>query len=91
MKYTKGKWFWIGDNLRTRQQDDKSWQGTLVFHHNKSKEETKANRDLIAAAPEMLTALKLAKKQIDNPFTADDLEHLSFVLGETIAKAEGSE
>ena len=57
MKHTKGKWFWVGENLRTKQQDDKSWQGTLVFHHTTSKEETKANRDLIASSPKLLKAL----------------------------------
>ena len=61
MGHTKGKWFWNGGELRTKQKDDKSWEGTVVLHHNKSEEELKANRDLIASAPEMLEALKNAE------------------------------
>jgi len=50
----------------------------------------RANANLIASAPEMLTTLKVVKMQLDVPFTKEAIEHLSMILGETIAKAEGS-
>ena len=95
MKHTKGKWFWVGENLRTKQQDDKSWQGTLVFHHTASKEETKANRDLIASAPELLEEIKDVQKwilDIRNNVSIENaikISNRSIRITELITKAEG--
>ena len=95
MKHTKGKWFWVGENLRTKQQDDKSWQGTLVFHHTASKEETKANRDLIASAPELLEEIKDVQKWIldfRNNVSIENaikISNRSIRITELITKAEG--
>ena len=97
MKHTKGKWFWVGENLRTKQQDDKSWQGTLVFHHTASKEETKANRDLIASAPELLEEIKDVQKWIldfRNNVSIENaikISNRSIRITELITKAEGNE
>ena len=100
MKHTKGKWFWVGENLRTKQQDDKSWQGTLVFHHTASKEETKANRDLIASAPDMLEILNELKPIVDkilynhreySYIDGIDFSYLGDNLDKCLAKAEGNE
>lgn len=86
MKHTKGKWFWSGGELRTKQQGDKSWEGTIVLHHNKPSEEIKANCDLIASAPEMLELLK----QLRFDLSKDDCyqNHVADI-DSTIAKAEG--
>jgi hypothetical protein len=68
-KHTQGKWFWIGETLRYKQDGDHlttngiCWRGRILFHSNKSKEETQANRNLIASAPEMLKSLGLAVEE----------------------------
>lgn len=87
MSHTKGKWFWRGKSLRTRQQSDRDWKGTLVFHSLKSEEETRANLNLIAAAPEMLEVLKYTLDYLRENMQLEGLgmyEHL-------IAKAEGKQ
>lgn len=83
MKHTEGKWSVAEiDNKKNRYAiEDDGYPVAEVIG--------KSTANLISSAPEMLTALKLAKMRIDNPFTAGNLEHLSMILGGTIAKAEG--
>ena len=97
MKHTKGKWFWSGGELRTKQQGDKSWEGTIVLHHNKPSEEIKANCDLIASAPELLDALiDMRNMMFDGGWTPpsgdeerEDSKRIIKNVIDVIAKAEG--
>ena len=78
MKYTKGKWHWFGSTLRN--EDNK-----IVFTELRllNEETPKANRILIAAAPEMLEMLK---RVVDGKKSIPRKE-----VRKLIAKAEGEE
>jgi|TARA_R100001530_G_scaffold136351_1_gene116632 hypothetical protein len=104
-KHTEGKWFWIGETLRYKQDGDSlktngiCWRGRILFHSNKSKEETQANRNLIASAPELLQEYKnvigrvrrmaIAMRRHELGDWVNDWLNDDILDGKAIAKAEG--
>jgi hypothetical protein len=62
-----------------------------MFFLPRGTEQHEANARLIAAAPELLDALRLAAEYVYNPFEPDNQASLYHKLKAVIAKAEGRE
>ena len=82
MKHTKGKW---GFDLGEFGLDINTGEGTIGTIYGDDIE-TKANANLIAAAPEMLEVLKGCLIAIRH---YNDKDNISVSIEEVIAKAEG--
>jgi len=96
-KHTPGPWKHIGNGIVAPVNDPKEKHGEIdasVF--GDTVEQNRANGNLIAAAPEMLEACKVAfawsctRSETRHKWTASD-QKVHEVLKRAIAKAEGGE
>lgn len=103
-KHTPGPWFWDSDhtwrkfNIRADRKDDRGLMEHICTTNNlpqnilakRDPEQAGANARLIAAAPDLLEALKGAESLIAHkvPETNESIGVLAMIL-KAIAKAEG--
>jgi hypothetical protein len=97
-KHTKGPWEWVEDRLNGGYSGLVGANGEEVLFPNCRNDgdegaawfedfPSEADRNLIAAAPELLEALKIAIERLDDGSAWSD-EHL-YELEAVVAKAEG--
>lgn len=90
--HTKGPWF-VGRDEFPNEDNIYGPDNAIVGGAHQSRKEVKANARLIAAAPELLEALLLAKGSVEWMSDAtdadpEDLERLE-IVNEAIRKAKG--
>jgi len=90
-KYTKGRWLFKSDGDRTIVADGKSIMCDTSYYPWCP--DADADWHLIAAAPELLEALKAAKKYVAFAYSEgiDGAEEAGLKLDAAIAKAEGEQ
>ena len=93
MSHTPGKWHWDSDLIKSDPLSRRRYRVSTIgktitqVYHNSDDPHAEADTRLIAAAPELLEALKLAEDEM----TRNDFGTLSLLpkIRAAIAKAEG--
>jgi len=96
LKHTPGQWKFHAGVMEpsfvfTGDEDKPNAIAEVFLKGNFDHEQTNANGNLIAAAPELLDLLKRITTFHSDPFPVDDYEELLKKAGELIAKAENAE
>lgn len=89
---TPGPWIWTNDGLENDRRESVLWAYIIGEYGNDlAVGATSANAALIAAAPDMLKALKLWVEMMDcsHPPTCETSKKCSKMIRAAIAKAEG--
>ena len=95
-KHTPGPWVvggpWPAVNVCYIEEED-HWESIVErwdYRDGEAPDEVKANAHLIAAAPELLEACRLALRYIEEEgFTPEDEEAIRVLLSAVIRKAKG--
>lgn len=88
-KHTPGPWVHIPASYPNHEHQINNDNGSLVASVPDSRLNAAANAQLIAAAPELLDALRHAVQMLGNQYSAESREKGWKAIEKAIAKAEG--